>query len=311
VAAGLAFMALGTDIAGSVRIPASFCGVVGHKPSLGRVPRVPAGNVFDTAWAIGPLTRTAHDAALALRVLDGVDDRDPFSLPAPPAAEWDLAGDVKGLRVAWCPSPVGDPVGPAALRASRLAADRLAGLGAQVEAVEAPLRNAPYEALITVFRSDTLLMAGISDAAGFAAVRDRLSPTLAAFLAPGLGTAMKDYMAALVAITRFLEQEAGPALRGYHALLTTTTAVPGFASGLPLGPDRAAGQAVDPQVRWAFTWPFNVTGQPAVSVPCGLDADGLPLGLQVVTRRGVDALVLRVAAAVERELPSGGRRPGL
>jgi Asp-tRNA(Asn)/Glu-tRNA(Gln) amidotransferase A subunit family amidase len=311
VAAGLAYLALGTDIAGSIRIPASLCGVVGHKPSLGRVPRVPAGNVFDTAWAIGPLTRTVRDAALALRVLGGVDDRDPFSLPAPPASDWDLTGELKGLRVAWCPSPAGDPVEPAPELAARGTADRLAGLGIKVEAVDAPLRNCPYDALVTVFRVDTLLMAGIADAAGFAAAHARLSPTLAAVVAPGLDLSRKDYMAALAAITRHLETEAAPALRGFDALLTPTTAVPAFAKDLPLGPDRVAGQVIDPQVRWAFTWPFNITGQPAVSVPCGRDPNGLPLGLQVVGRRGADALVLRIAAAVERERPGADRRPQL
>ncbi|MFO0952617.1 MAG: amidase family protein [Isosphaeraceae bacterium] len=244
-------------------------------------------------------------------MLAGADDRDPFSLAAPPAGEWDLAGAVEGLRVAWCPSPVGDPVGPEAERAARRAADRLAGLGVVVEAVEAPLRNAPYEALMTVFRTDTLLMAGINDAAGFEAVRGRLSPTLAGFVAPGLDTPLKDYMGALAAITRFLEVEAGPTLRRFDALLTPTTAVPAFSRDLPLGPDRVAGRAVDPHIRWAFTWPFNVTGQPAVSVPCGRDPVGLPLGLQIVGRRGADALVLRIAAAVERELLWAGRRPGL
>jgi Asp-tRNA(Asn)/Glu-tRNA(Gln) amidotransferase A subunit family amidase len=309
VAAGLAYLALGTDIAGSIRIPASFCGVVGHKPSLGRVPRVPAFNVFDTAWTIGPLTRTVRDAALALRVLGGVDDRDPFSLPAPPASEWDLAGDLKGLRVAWCPSPVGDPVEPAAEQAARGAAERLSGLGIRVEAVDTPMRNVPYDALITVFRVDTLLFAGIPDAAGFEAAHARLSPTLAAFVAPGLDVSLRQYMTALAAITRYLETEAASSLRGFDALLTPTTAVPAFPKGLPLGPDRVAGRPVDPHVRWAFTWPFNITGQPAVSVPCGRDSSGLPLGLQIVGRRGADALVLRIAAAVEREQPWANRRP--
>jgi Asp-tRNA(Asn)/Glu-tRNA(Gln) amidotransferase A subunit family amidase len=311
VAAGLAFLALGTDIAGSIRIPASLCGVVGHKPSLGRVPRVPAGNVFDTAWAIGPLTRTVRDAALALRVLAGVDDRDPFSLPAPPDSEWDLVGDLKGLRVAWCPSPVGDPVEPAAEQAARGAADRLAALGIRVEPVVAPMRNVPYDALIAVFRVDTLLMAGIPDVAGFEAAHARLSPTLAAFVAPGLDISLKQYMTALAAITKYLETEGASALQDFDALLTPTTAVPAFAKDLPLGPDRVADRAIDPHVRWAFTWPFNITGQPAVSVPCGRDPRGLPLGLQIIGRRGADALVLRIAAAVERERPWADQRPRL
>lgn len=311
VAAGLAYLALGTDIAGSVRIPASFCGVVGHKPSLGRVPRVPAGNVFDTAWAIGPLTRTVGDAALALRVLGGVDDRDPFSLAAPPASDWDLDGKLDGLRVAWCPSPTGDPVEPIVEQAARKAVDRLRERGVVIEPIEAPFRNAPYEALITIFRTDTLLLAQIPDRAGFEAARAALSPTLAAFVEPGLDTSLRQYMTALVAITDFLEKVAGPAMRGFDALITPTAAVPAFSKDLPLGPDRVAGRAIDAHIRWAFTWPFNVTGQPAVSIPCGRDPGNLPLGLQIVGRRGADAQVLRIAAAIERESPWNDRRPQL
>src|SRR5262249_57919328 len=97
VAAGLAYLALGTDIAGSVRIPASCCGIVGHKPSFGRVPRVPGGNAFVTQWSIGPLARTVADTALALRVLDGPDYRDPFSLPALGENDLSLAAELRGL----------------------------------------------------------------------------------------------------------------------------------------------------------------------------------------------------------------------
>ena len=257
------------------------------------------------------MTRTVGDAALALRVLCGVDDRDLFSLPAPPGSDWEPAGNLKGLRVAWCPSPTGDPVEPVAERAARETVDRLEGLGVKAEPMEAPFRDAPYEALMTVFRTDTLLMSKISDRAGFETARARLSPTLAAFVEPGLDTSLRQYMAALVAITNFLEKVAGPALRGFDALITPTVAVPAFANDLPLGPDRVAGRAIDPHIRWAFTWPFNVTGQPAVSIPCGHDPDDLPLGLQIVGRRGADALVLRIAVAVERGSPWAHRRPRL
>src|SRR5262245_10498112 len=110
VAAGLAYLALGTDIAGSVRIPASCCGVVGLKPSFGRVPRVPGYNAFVTQWYIGPLARTVADTALALRVLAGSDDRDPFSLPALGEKDLSLAGDLRGLKLTYCPRPTGVPV---------------------------------------------------------------------------------------------------------------------------------------------------------------------------------------------------------
>jgi aspartyl-tRNA(Asn)/glutamyl-tRNA(Gln) amidotransferase subunit A len=110
VVAGLAYLALGTDIAGSVRIPASCCGVVGLKASFGRIPRVPADNPFVTQWYIGPLARTVADTALALRVLAGPDDRDPFSLPTLGEKELSLDGDLRGLWLTFCPRPTGVPV---------------------------------------------------------------------------------------------------------------------------------------------------------------------------------------------------------
>ena len=92
-------------------------------------------------------------------------------------------------------------------------------------------------------------------------------------------------------------------------MATPTLAVPPFSTKLPLGPEQVRGENVDPQVGWTFTWPFNVTGQPAVSIPCGLTKDGLPLGLQLVGRRGADALILRVAAAIEAQAPWSDWRP--
>jgi aspartyl-tRNA(Asn)/glutamyl-tRNA(Gln) amidotransferase subunit A len=93
------------------------------------------------------------------------------------------------------------------------------------------------------------------------------------------------------------------------SLRDRTLAVPPFSTNLPLGPERIADVKIDPQVDWAFTWPFNLTGQPAVSIPCGWTTDGLPLGLQLVGRRGADCLVLRVAAAIEALAPWSDRRP--
>jgi Asp-tRNA(Asn)/Glu-tRNA(Gln) amidotransferase A subunit family amidase len=94
-------------------------------------------------------------------------------------------------------------------------------------------------------------------------------------------------------------------------MATPTLAVPPFSTKLPLGPEQVRGENVDPQVGWAFTWPFNLTGQPAISIPCGWTKDGLPLGLQLVGRRGADGLILRVAAAIEAQAPWSGRRPTL
>jgi Asp-tRNA(Asn)/Glu-tRNA(Gln) amidotransferase A subunit family amidase len=123
------------------------------------------------------------------------------------------------------------------------------------------------------------------------------------------GIARRDYLEAQAQVTTFLEQSASGLWEDCDVLATPTLAVPPFSTKLPLGPDRLAGEPIDPQLGWAFTWPFNLTGQPAVSIPCGWTKDGLPLGLQLVGRRGADGLVLRVAAALEALAPgpAGGR----
>jgi Asp-tRNA(Asn)/Glu-tRNA(Gln) amidotransferase A subunit family amidase len=311
VAAGMAYLALGTDIAGSVRIPASCCGIVGHKPSFGRIPRVPGYNAFVTQWYIGPLARTVADTALALRVLAGPDDRDPFSLPALGEKDLALAGDLRGLRVAFCPRPTDAPVEPEVAQAAEDAIRLLQKRGMKVVVRKEPLPRAPLDALMVIFRAVSLADAGITDEADFQRKRDLLTKTFAAFVEPGLKLTLGDYLAAQTRLTAFLEQSAPDYWRDCDVLATPTLAVAPFSAKLPLGPDRVAGEKIDPHVEWAFTWPFNLTGQPAVSIPCGWTKDGLPLGLQLVGRRGADGLVLSVAAVVEAQAPWSRRRPTL
>src|SRR5262249_35174263 len=167
VAAGLASLALGTDIAGSVRIPASCCGIVGLKPSFGRIPRVPADNAFVTQWYIGPLARTVADTALVLRVLAGPDDRDPFALPALGEKDLSLEGDRRGLRVTFCPRPTGAPVEAEVAGAAEKAARLLEKQGMKVVLRKEPLPRAPLDALVVIFRAASLADAGIKGEADF------------------------------------------------------------------------------------------------------------------------------------------------
>jgi Asp-tRNA(Asn)/Glu-tRNA(Gln) amidotransferase A subunit family amidase len=311
VAAGLAYLALGTDIAGSVRIPASCCGIVGLKASFGRIPRVPAENAFVTQWYIGPLARTVADTALALRVLAGPDDRDPFSLPALGERDLSLTEDVRGLKLTFCPSPTGVPVEAVVAQAAEKTVRLLEKRGVKVALRKEPLPKPPLDALVVIFRVVSLADAGIKDEADFKKKRDLLTDTFAAFVEPGLKLTLRDYLEAQAKVTTFLEQSAPEFWKEFDVLATPTLAVPPFSTKLPLGPEQVRGENVDPQVGWAFTWPFNLTGQPAISIPCGWTKDGLPLGLQLVGRRGADGLILRVAAAIEAQAPWSGRRPTL
>jgi Asp-tRNA(Asn)/Glu-tRNA(Gln) amidotransferase A subunit family amidase len=321
VAAGMAHLALGTDIGGSIRVPASCCGIVGIKPSFGRIPRVPAGNFFNTAWVAGPMTRTVGDAALVLSVLAGPDARDPLSLPPLRAGELDLTADVKGLRIAWSPSPTGMPVDPVVADAARDALATLEPLGVRVEALgrvlEVTQSRRAIDLLLCGDCMSMFILMGIASrwlyfglwVKSLFSSRCRFSPSFAPFARKSFRTSLRDYLAAQTEITTFVEKSAGGFFDGFDLLATPTIALPPFPHPRGLGPERVAGQAVDPHLGWLFTWPFNLTGQPAVSIPCGWTADGLPLGLQLVGRHGADGLILRVAALLEGTNPWSQRRP--
>jgi Asp-tRNA(Asn)/Glu-tRNA(Gln) amidotransferase A subunit family amidase len=321
VAAGLAYLALGSDIGGSIRVPASCCGIVGHKPTFGRVPRVPAGNFFNTAWTAGPMARSVADTALGLRILAGPDVRDPFALPPLGKDELALEGDLDGVRIDFNPSPTGAPVEPVVAEAARAAAWRLAEAGARVDDARGNL-PVPRRAIDEVLAGDSLVvfaLAGMASrwrallfrVAGWFSPRYRFSPSFARLAWRGFRVSLARYVAAQAELTDFVETHVAALFGEFDLLATPTIALPPFPHlGLgALGPDRVAGERIDPHIGWLFTWPFNLTGQPAVSVPCGWTADGLPLGLQIVGRRCEDGLVLRAAAALERLQPWEGRRP--
>jgi Asp-tRNA(Asn)/Glu-tRNA(Gln) amidotransferase A subunit family amidase len=172
-----------------------------------------------------------------------------------------------------------------------------------------PLPLAPFDALVTIFRAVSLADAGIKTEADFKKKRELLTDTFAEFIEPGLKLTLADYLTAQAKVTSFLEDSAPDYWKDCDVLAPPTLAVPPFAAALPLGPDRVGGEKVDPQIGWAFTRPFNLTGQPAVSIPCGWTKEELPLGLQLVGRRGADGLILRVAAAIEAQAPWSDRRP--
>jgi Asp-tRNA(Asn)/Glu-tRNA(Gln) amidotransferase A subunit family amidase len=314
VAAGLAYLALGTDVGGSVRIPASCCGVVGHKPSFGLVPRVPAGNAF-TFWLSGPLARTVADAALALSVLAGPDERDRFSLPLPAAVK-----NNKPLRIGWCASPTGTPVEPVVVKKVRATLEKIEGRKVEVVEKEGPILprrkmselEAALETLVSVGCVEDLRdeahLAGLAD---FKKNEAKLSPTFADFVRPAYMATLREYLAAQAALTAFVE---GPWARFFadlDVLATPTLSVPPFSKELALGPSRVDGQEIDEDADWNFTWPFNVTNHPAVSIPGGWtdDKPPLPLGLQLIGKRGQDGPLLLLAAALEAAAPWKDRRP--
>ena len=301
VAAGMCALALGTDAGGSIRIPASFCGVFGLKPSWGRVPVWPP-TPFGSFASTGPMTRSVADAALMLNVIAGPDARDWNALPHDGtdfAARLDEGID--GLRVAYSPTLGYAEVDPEVAAIVESAVAVLAGSGAQVE-LEDPGFADPAPFWHVLFR-------GLTAFAFRDMTEDRLAvmdPTVAGKIRAAPGLELEAFLAA-----ERRRAELGAHMKAFHRrydlLATPATAVAAF----PV--DRAApdrGPAAD-ATEWPFSLPFNLTRQPAASVPCGFTEDGRPVGLQIVGPPHGDALVLRAARAFEAARPWSARRPAL
>jgi aspartyl-tRNA(Asn)/glutamyl-tRNA(Gln) amidotransferase subunit A len=302
VAAGLAPLAVGTDGGGSIRIPGSFCGIVGLKPTYGLIPVYPASAVGTLSHA-GPMTRTVRDAALMLQVMVGPDDRDPLSFPSRGGdLTAGVGGGVRGLRVAWSPTLGYAVVDPEVRSATESAAKQFERLGCHVEHVQRVFDD-PDPIWAPLFYGG--IAGRLHDLVE--AWRDRMDPGLVGIVEEGRRISAVEFGKATLARATFTETVRKFFTR-YDLLLTPTLAVPPFAAGLERPPSRVAGS----RLAWVgFTYPFNLTGQPAATVPCGFTPDGLPIGLQIVGRRLEDATVLRAAAAFEAAAPWADRRPPL
>jgi aspartyl-tRNA(Asn)/glutamyl-tRNA(Gln) amidotransferase subunit A len=293
VALGAGPLALGTDGGGSVRIPAAFCGIFAMKPTYGRVPLYPA-SAFGTLAHVGPMTRDAADAALLLDVIGAPDSRDWSALgPVTGAFSAGLADGVRGLKVAYSPSLGGQvAVQPAVAAAVRRAVERLAELGAYVTEADPDFTD-PVEAFHTLWFSGA---ARVTQAFG-PHQRKLLDPGLRAICDRGARHSALDYLAA-VDVRMELGRRMGRFHDSYDLLVTPTLPITAFEAGAEV--PKGSGHR-----RWTgwtpFTYPFNMTQQPAASVPVGTDGDGLPVGLQLVAARHRDDLVLRAAHALEAE----------
>jgi aspartyl-tRNA(Asn)/glutamyl-tRNA(Gln) amidotransferase subunit A len=302
LAAGIGPLATGTDGGGSIRIPAGMTGVFGLKPTFGRVPHAPP-SPFGTLAHLGPMSRTVTDAAIMLGALTRPDARDPLALPYDDVDyRAALHGGVRGLRVAFSAHLGYVRVEPevAAIVASAVSA--FEELGAIVEAADPGFDN-PQEAFRTLWYAGAAsLFRTIS-----AAKRRQVEPALMEIVTEGEGIEVLDYLAA-----ERMRFELGQRMAAFHArfdlLLTPTLPITAFAAGREV-----------PEGWWSprwftwtpFTYPFNLTRQPAASVPCGFTAAGLPVGLQIVGPLYSDALVLRAARAFEIARPWSARRPEL
>jgi aspartyl-tRNA(Asn)/glutamyl-tRNA(Gln) amidotransferase subunit A len=297
VAAGMIPLAVGSDGAGSIRMPSSFCGVVGLKPTYGRAAMYPV-SVSELVTHYGPMTRTVRDNAAMLQAMAGPDKRDPHCLPA--TNEDYLAsceGGVKGLKIGFSPDLGYAKVAPEVAAIVAASVKRFEELGATV--VEA---NPGFED--PIWAADQYLWAGASNRAypHLDEMRDKMDPGFVQAVEMMAGRTLFD--AAQARVERLaLAATMGRFFGEYDLLVTPTMANTAF------GITRTEPE-YGPTLAWSpFTYPFNLTGEPAITVPAGLSSEGLPVGLQIVGSRFSEGLVLRAAAAFEAAQPWSDKRP--
>ncbi|ADD41605.1 amidase [Stackebrandtia nassauensis] len=294
VAAGMGELSVGTDGGGSVRIPASFCGIVGFKPTGSQIPLYPASPFGPLAHA-GPMARSVDDVALLLDVLALPDYRDPTSLYPPMAAYREaVRRDVRGLNAAYSPNLGYLSVDPEVAQIVAAAVAKLNDAGLNVEQADPGFAD-PVEAHEVMWAAGAAKWLD-SFPEGSADLVDR---GLRKLWDKGLTYSASEYLDAL-AVRSAIGIRMGEFHTQHDVLITPTVAIPPFKAGhdIPPGSDLSSWQ------RWAgFSYPFNMTQQPAISVPAGFTSQGLPVGLQIVGPRHSDDLVLAVAKLAEEVCP--------
>jgi Asp-tRNA(Asn)/Glu-tRNA(Gln) amidotransferase A subunit family amidase len=301
VAAGMVPVALGTDGGGSIRIPAAFCGVLGLKPTFGLVPTRPGFRSWKTLSCLGPITRTAADAALVLAVMAGPHPSDDMSVPGPVLDPGPIAAadpSLRGLRVAVSEDFGFARVDPDVRRAFRIAVDHFAELGCELVEAHPPTAD-PLPMWWTIAAAE-----GYASEAPLLDRADLMEPDTVEIIRAGQRISSREYLDAQE-LRADLTREWGEFMERFDLMLRPGEQVLPFPIGLP-APQMADGAPSDPVFEdwWGMDAVANLTGQPAVVVPAGITTTGLPVAIQIVGRRFEDALVLRAASAWERLAPA-------
>lgn len=300
LATGAIALAEGTDLGGSLRIPASFCGIVGLRPSIGLVPTWPNGHAWDVLQVSGPMARTAEDVALALQVMAGASPTAPLGVPA--SGRDFLAAARAGLRpgakLAWCADPTGLGVDPRVAEICRAAAFDLRDAGAEVEEIELDL-SAGRRAFLTL-RAYWMIAHHTERLEHL----ERFGPNLKGNIEAGLrltGAALGEAEAERSRIWHAMRE----LFERFDALLTPCMVIPPFPVEQNY-PETIAGKPMSTYIDWvASTFVFSLTGLPVASVPCGLDAARLPVGLQIIAPPLGEEAALGMAKTVQEMRPIG------
>ena len=293
-ATGAGVFHLGTDGGGSIRIPASFTGIVGLKPTYGRVPAYPA-SAFGTVAHLGPMARCVADTRAMLGAMSGNDPQDWLQGPAQLRPLDDASASWAGARVGYWSKPPFGAVDPEVAAAIEGSVHSLQRLGAAVEPIELPADD-----LLQIF--DVHWQAGAAARAAQLPLEARanLDPGLRAIIEAGQRYSAVEYVGAMGRRAEF-GRRMDALLERYDVLVSPSTAIPAFEAGRLVPPESGLKRWVE----WAgFSYPINLSQQPAVSVPCGFTSAGLPIGLQIVGARGADSRVLAFAAAFEKVCPT-------
>jgi len=302
VASGITPVAIGTDGGGSLRIPGSLTGLVGFKGHFGRVPAYPAAAV-PTLIHIGPLSRQVRDAALMMSVISGYDERDPFSI-AIQKPDYLVACErrPKGLRVAYSPTLGYARPDPQVAEIVEAGLARLEAAGCDIDVVDHV-----FDDPVEIWKAEFYGGVGTRLKTAMETRRADLDPAVANALEGIYSLSMTDYYERVFERFQFRDK-VRTFFEDYDILATPSVPVTAFDVGLDIPPGHEDRDAIS----WAYySYPFNLTGQPAVSVNAGFDADGLPVGLQLVARPLAEETLFSLALAFEETDPEPDRRPSL
>ena len=304
LASGMQWLAMGSDLGGSLRIPASYCSIVGLRPSVGRVPRGSGLPAFDSLWVEGPMARNVPDLALMLDALSLQHPHDPLSLPGPRVSfVMSVQQAPRPHRIGFTPDLGVSNVDPEVAAICRAAAYRFKEFGIEVEDKAPDFSNA-----IDTFQTLRGLLFAALRGDLLAAERARINPSIVWNIEKGLKLTAEEIIRAERERAALYHRVAA-FFDAYDLLLCPTVAVPPFPVEQPY-PTQIGDRQLTSYIDWMFlTFVITLTGCPALSLPCGFTKDGLPVGLQIIGRSHADATVIAAASLLEQALGIASRLP--